>query len=355
MNCEEAAEFVSALYDGERILAAAAEHVGACEACQSRLREYMEMGIEMRRAASLQLVDVPAARNWETKGTIVSKWWQKGWETMRIPRFAFGLLLAAVVILGSNLVATRARAHGAGTVVVLSIALPGGQATQCPLSAVDKKWQECAFIGDINSGTLRYQVRFLGQDGNRIELGVREAFGPLDSGENTNALADIDRVPQKQYWFEPGEKLQLDVAGLGAMEVTGEWMDHVPSLPQFPTVDPKSDELRVVSPLLLRNKEEAADLEGCSTTSDRESGVMLYVPGEGLYVFSLSPIEGAVGGSVALNRITFKMQDQNYTLLTGAPIARSEHVWVKHEEDFKPNGEAAKHPFITTVNLNQIP
>ncbi len=54
MKCEEAAEFVSALCDGEKIPRAAAEHVGECDVCATRLTEYAEMGAELRRVASLE-------------------------------------------------------------------------------------------------------------------------------------------------------------------------------------------------------------------------------------------------------------------------------------------------------------
>jgi len=48
MKCEDAAEFVSALYDGERIPREAAEHLGECETCQGRMETYSRMSAEMR-------------------------------------------------------------------------------------------------------------------------------------------------------------------------------------------------------------------------------------------------------------------------------------------------------------------
>jgi hypothetical protein len=54
MNCGEAAEFVSTFCDGETIPRAAAEHIGECKACHAQLREYAEIGAELRRVASLR-------------------------------------------------------------------------------------------------------------------------------------------------------------------------------------------------------------------------------------------------------------------------------------------------------------
>jgi hypothetical protein len=43
MICDEAAEHISALYDGETIPRHAAEHIGECEGCRAQLRDYMEL------------------------------------------------------------------------------------------------------------------------------------------------------------------------------------------------------------------------------------------------------------------------------------------------------------------------
>lgn len=64
---------------------------------------------------------------------------------------------------------------------------------------------------------------------------------------------------------------------------------------------------------------------------------MFYVPGEGRYLISLVPFEGAVEGSVRLGKITFSLEGHDYLLLTSMPITVSEHVWVKQERDFKPS------------------
>lgn len=67
MRCEEAAEFVSALCDGESIPQGAAEHIGVCETCQALLKEYGEIGTELRRVASLESPLEARARTWEKR------------------------------------------------------------------------------------------------------------------------------------------------------------------------------------------------------------------------------------------------------------------------------------------------
>src|SRR5580704_11921714 len=51
MNCAEAAECVSALFDGEPISRETAAHLSDCEECRARLNDYAEMGAELRDLA----------------------------------------------------------------------------------------------------------------------------------------------------------------------------------------------------------------------------------------------------------------------------------------------------------------
>jgi DNA-binding NarL/FixJ family response regulator len=83
MRCEEAAEFVSALCDGESIPPVAAEHIGACETCQARLREYGLIRTELRRLASLEPL-AEATATWEAKQRTTSSWWAKGWALLAL-------------------------------------------------------------------------------------------------------------------------------------------------------------------------------------------------------------------------------------------------------------------------------
>jgi len=121
MNCNETAEFVSALCDGETIPRAAATHIGDCSACQATLNEYIGLGAELRRIASLELVEETKPLAWAEKQQTKQTLWQKGWETMRIPKFAFVLLVAGIVALASSLAMVKVHAHSQGTVMLLKV------------------------------------------------------------------------------------------------------------------------------------------------------------------------------------------------------------------------------------------
>jgi len=358
MRCDEAAEFVSALCDGETIPRSAAEHVGECVSCQERLREYMKIGAELRVMASLAIEEAVSPRIWSSPQSRFAVWWQKGWGTMRIPRFAFAILIAAIVALGSTLAVVRVRAHSDGTVVVLKIAQPDGTSTGCPLSTQDKNQATCAFMGPMNGKMVGYKIDLVGREDNRVELAVRtKMFGPLTSGTFTLTLSDMQSQSPKQVFFEPGQTLKLDVAGAGTLTVTGEWFDHMPAFigTSIHDLDPGPEELRVTGPLLLGGKQVLGDLEGGTAIADKASqGVVIYMPGEGRFILALTPVHGAVQARVDLNRISFEDGGRSYVFLTGAPVTRGQHIWVLHEAHFKPLAPADDNAFIGGLNLNTL-
>ena len=329
MKCEAAAEFVSALCDGETIPREAAEHIGACATCRGRLRQYAEMGAELRRVASLQSVEEAPVRNWQKHQQKQPNWWQKGWETMRIPRFAFAMLLAAIVVLGSSLTIVKVRAHTQGKVLLLTAKTASGVTVRCPLS-METKFNSCKREEANDKVVGLYGFRFISRDGDRVQLGVRGQRG-TDLGFST---AGVDKLPETPYWFQPGETLKIDVPGEGTMAVTGEWLDYMP--PSFSAamgarLDPDAGELRFFAPVLLRGKEVVCDFGPMSVSgSGDDEGIELYAPHDGRYEISLSPLEGAVEGKIDASRISFELNGQTYKILTGAPIARADRIWVLH-------------------------
>lgn len=343
MNCEEAAEFVSALCDGERIPRAAAEHVGECAVCGARLKDYLAMGVELRRVASLESMEFVSTRTWEKKQQVGSNWWAKGWETMRIPKLAFAMLLVAVVVLGSGVVVMKVGARTQGPVLMLMARPAVGEPVRCALSTVDKNSSFCAVL---NPGQSMYAIRVIALDGGRIQLGVRAQFISAVPAPGTwvASLQDVYALPERYYSFEPGQSLQVDVPGTGQMTVTGELMDHMPSLISArDDLDPQQGELRVVSPVLVRGKKVVLDLEGLVATlkenDSKNTGIAMYAPGEGRWILSLTPVRGAVPGRNHLSRVSFTMNGEAYTFLMAAPAARGETIWVAHEPDYKPSRE----------------
>jgi hypothetical protein len=352
MRCDEGAEFVSALCDGEAIPRAAAEHVKSCAGCQKRMREYLAMGAELRLMASLATEETLRPRVWSRPQNVFANWWQKGWETMKIPRLAFAILVAAVVGLGSTFAVVQVRAHSDGSIVLLKIAWPGGDSGSCPLSIQDKN-QGCAFLGQMNGKSIGYEINLIGRKDDGVELAVRtKTFGSV---YGTMLLEDIRKEPQKQVLFEPGQTMKLDFPGAGALTVTGEWMDHVPVFIGSSTQDVQAgpEELRLIWPMLISDKQVLGDFQGGSAISDKAGeGVAVYMPGQGRFIFALSPMRGAVQARVTGNRISFEEGGRSYVFVTGASVSRGEHLWVVHEAVSKTDD--AEHGAIGSVSAEEL-
>ncbi|MFI5071598.1 MAG: hypothetical protein ACHP8A_11975, partial [Terriglobales bacterium] len=232
MRCEETAEFVSALCDGGRIPREAAEHVGLCETCRARLKDYAEIGAELRRVASLESVEEAREEVWKKEQSVVSAWWWKGWNTMRTPRFAFVLLLVVIAALSSGLAILKARSN-VPRVLVLSIKPPDDEAVRCLLSG-DQKAAPCTFTEGVRLGMLSGSFRIIGDDGDRIELGVRSKFtarsvtGPGNAYSMSVSLEEIENLGERSYWFTPGQPLEVQIDGFGSAVVTGRMLNHIP-------------------------------------------------------------------------------------------------------------------------------
>ena len=341
MKCEEVQEFLSALCDGERIPPPAAEHLRSCVRCRDQFNAYVEIGAELRRAASLEISREVATGAWKQaqqkpSSLLLANWWKKGWETMRIPRFAFALLLLTILALGSGMVIEKVRAQSQGTVLILTYKMPDGKSNRCALSLVDRNHNFCAQLDPI-----RFLLGFkaYAYDGTQIELGVRAKYTPVmrPEGSYSASLADLDEVPENRYSLRPGEALQIGIPGWGNMAVSGKLMDHMPpeiALNNAVELDPKPGAMQVISPLLLRDKKVFADFEGGFVHDF--TGAEMYVPGDGLWILSLSPLQGALEAKVNLNRVSFSMNGHAYTLLMAAPVARQEeHVWVLHNPNYQ--------------------
>jgi hypothetical protein len=360
MNCIESAEFASALCDGEIIPPAAAEHIGACPVCQALLREYLGLGAELRRTASLEQPAPIPARVWTYQRNPLTAFLQKGWGTMRIPRLAFAAMIAGIVVLASTLAVVKVGAHSTGTVVLLNTVGPNGPLMDCPLSTQDTK-QACDWYGKMGSQNLAYRVRLLSRDGSRVLLAIRTRT--YTKGENLSSFTfDADPAEAvKEVWFEPGEPLKLDVPDVGALSLTGEWMDHMPILmgSHGQDISPGPGEIRIASPLLLKDKTLAGDLvsvvSGVFSMDNQDRAMWIYVPGQGSFLLSLSPMKGAVEAHVTFSRISFEEGGHSWEFVTGAPVCRGDYIWVLHQPDFKVNamGHNGDEPFVKTQLLVQ--
>jgi hypothetical protein len=348
MTCDQIEEHISALCDGQKIPPSAAIHIGECHLCQSELNEFAAIGAELRRLASLD--DVAADRTkQDLKPAKQTIFWQRGFNTMKIPKMAFAAMLIAICALSSGLLLVRARAAAtSGRFLELKFHLPPtGQTKICVMTVSGSpKDNLCNFAHHGRDGLLLMNTRVIAKSGDRAQLGVRAKYLPgSGDAEIDYSEALFEDVPQSVLSVEPGEKREIQVAGLGSIDVETEYLDHIPPLVASPgeALDPNPNEFRIVAPVLVRDDQVIANFDGSSLDyGESDATLMLYVPGDGRYLISRMPFEQAVPGTVHLGKIKFSMDGHNYLLLTSVPILDSENVWVKHEVDFKPSQRMAR-------------
>lgn len=339
MRCDSAAEFVSALCDGEVISREAAEHISGCAECQERLRDFLTTGVELRRIASLEMRADAPARDWSKPQSRVERWWQKGWGTMRIPKFAFASMFLVIMALAASLLVVKVGARSNGTVVLLSTAGPSGPLADFPLSTQEKN--QASWFGDVGSYHLAYKVGIVSRDGNRVLLVIHtRTFQHGDDlsafTQNADPLAAVN-----EEWLEPGEPLKLNVREIGTLTLTGVWMDHVPLAfgPEGQDFSAGAGEVRMIDALFLKDKIVVGDMGGLSDSvtpsSNPDEAMGIYVPGQGRFLISQLPMKAAVEAYVDLGRIRFEEGGHAWEFVAGAPVSREQHLWVLHQPDFK--------------------
>jgi len=253
----------------------------------------------------------------------------------------------AIIALSGGLVLVRAGVAGGRFLELKYKLAPSGLAhsgrVDICIIRVDgsQKGNTCDFVDHGREGLLLMNTRLTGNFGDRAQLRIRAKYVSGDGDAEVNySEALFKDVPEKVLSLEPSEKQEFEVAGLGKIEVEGEYLDHIPPLVYRPqeTLDPDPKEFRIVAPVLVRDNQLIANADGSSIdTGDSDATLMFYAPGEGRYLVSLVRFESAVEGSVHLGKITFSLEGNDYLLLTSMPITVSEHVWVKHEPGFKPS------------------
>ena len=349
MHCDKAREYVSAIYDGEAVPPAAAEHAARCADCRELLQEYAETGAALRSYGSLLLAEPVPERTWlTTKRNKTMRW--EGLQMMRIPRIAFACLMLLLVALGSRLTLVEVRAHEDGSVLMLKLTSAQGDVLPCNISTSDAKQDHCGGLAQISKSNLFYTVRTVRKDGDRVLLSLKARVTPMEPagfGPETEST-----LPETQAWFTPGQNISVPNTGDLKLTLNGEWGDHIPVA--FVS-DPGPHEIRLISPLLLKGKLVVGDLNKMSSGADQPGhGAGFYIPGEGRFFLSSTSINGAVPATVELNRVSFESNGQAYVIVTGAPVTRAEKIWVLHDAAYKPKSGSAQEPYIEAGPVSKL-
>jgi hypothetical protein len=346
MNCAEAAECVSALFDGEAISREVAAHLVDCQECRIRLNEYAEMGAELRDLGSTatpqavpdgqwRLVEPAAANNW------LGKW--RG--TVRIPRFAFALMLVALLVLSLSAGLFLTRAKGTDRWFQFEVVGRDGKTIMggaIPPNGEGNPYYDGEAGMPYADGTVWFHVRMVERIGETEKIGVRALWHVRGDQFGDKLFETLRNMPEREFLYSPREELKIPVEGYGNLEIKGHFELTLPELVRR-ELYPEYGTFRIEPPVVLvRGKEMImkGDMGGGQIPMDK-SYFAYGDKDEGWYLFSAKPFAGAVEGKLKMNQIEFTLEGKKYFLFTGDPILfGSVNVWVKHFsaiQDFDPS------------------
>jgi hypothetical protein len=301
------------------------------------LNEYAEIRAELRRVASAASAQAIPEGAWRLAAPAGTNWVRKWRGTMRIPRFAFALMVFALLILSTGLFLTRAKeaprwfqweVQGRDGKTIVSGAVPP-RAEGNPYYEVDcgMKYPE---------GMVWFRVRWLERIGETERLGVRAVWAPR-ADHSGGGSQSVDDMPEREFLYSPGQELKIPVDGYGNLEIRGRFESTLPKIVQA-GLYPEYGKFRIDPPVLLvRGKELLGRFDGGGGELSLGKSYFAYgQQGEGWYLFSAKPIEGAVEGTLTMNEVQFQLDGKQYSLFTGNPIVFGRtRVWVKHYASIK--------------------
>jgi hypothetical protein len=330
MKCEEAAEFVSALFDGEPLPQEAATHLAGCLECRLRLNEYSKIGVQLRCVAStLTPSGIPQGR-WKLADPATVNWLTEWRGTMRIPRFAFALMVFALFALSAGMFLTRAK----GTYRWFQYELMGRDGKMimsgtAPTNPGGNRYYDADAGMPYPDGMVWFHVRFLEQIGEAEKIGVRAVW--LPQGDHSR-VARMRETPEREFLYSPGEELKIPVDDYGNLEIKGHFETTLPDNVRM-GLYPKDGTFRIDPPVVLVQGKEVlmkGDMGGGQGSLDKS--YFAYGAQEiGWYVFSAKPFAGSIEGVLTDNQIEFMLEGKHYLLFTGDPIVFGRiSIWVKH-------------------------
>lgn len=351
MNCDEVAESISALFDACPLPGAMMEHISSCELCSTRLNDYAEISAKLRRFASAVTVSEIPHPQWKSSQPALAPRFVASRNTVRIPRFAFALMVLALVALTTGLLLVRAKernrwfqfqVHGRDGKQIVSATVPAD-------SGADPYYNIEAGMPGAD-GTVWFFLRALEQHSGAETIGARTLWVPQRVGVPPGGWTKLRALPERQFFCVPGRRLAIPVNGYGNLEIDRQFQAKLPDNVRF-GLYPPDDTFQILPPVVLVRGDRMlskADIGGGQYLWQR-GYFGYYSPGSGWYLFSSKPLEGAVQGKVSSNQIEFDLGGQKHFLFTGAPITfGTTNVWVAHywsltEADPSSSWTAAGH------------
>lgn len=356
MDCNEAETFVSVLYDGEEVPQEAIRHITACNACTARLQDYARITTEVRLLAAetqnqktplIAPVPLPARHSWLTRLG----------KSVRIPRLALAALGVLVVVSTMGWI----RSVGQNSLIT---------SFQCkiksPISAagcrVEVGQPDSGILFDGNEG-FAWKIEALKIDEKAVSLRLRIKHF-TQSLDPDAARQQLERATPQEISYIPGQQLSLAADGGGTVTLTGSVIhrDAFPREESKPAASflPDADEINIQTPVLIR---DGKDFLGFIPSGARfrvekgsNNGFSIYIPGQGLFFFTIDPLENGIQGTAFMSQIIFQEEGHYYSLFAQTPIMGGEQprrIWVVHAKDYLPSQHNLGKSADALVSLRQ--
>lgn len=332
MECDTLRPSISALYDGEEVSSEAAQHIAGCANCREVLREYAQIGVELRllEANQMKMPVLPqVARRARSFASVLT-------QNMRVPRFVAAICALAIIVLAAGWARTRAqspveyfqykvfsdsggvggvaRACDSGCEKVFTISGPGHLPVGVMMSIQDI-WDNTVYF------TLRTKRFDVVPDNARLNEELRDA-------------------PAHRYTYKAGTTLEIPISGAEAFKMEGIITPTKEGVPWWFNADfqPGENGIAVREGFLIRDGRVIAELPGSASATGSRSeksnaGVYAYIPKYGLFAIGLKPLPGAVEGTADYGQIRFTENGVKYALLAASQMtggAQPRQIWVLH-------------------------
>ncbi len=362
VNCQQAQELVSALYDGERVPTDFADHVDACPNCRERLRSYSHIGAELRLLASRTATAVPMPAPLPRKGTVGRSRFLFVKGRILVPRFAVAMAAGLFLLLAASLMRLHAQ-QSRPLWFQFSLDAQNPHALDKPLGpkqAVQAGFDDALVWGDGPDNVIGTHLAITAVKDDSVQLAVRSRRYYATNADELHVKKDLGDLSGHTFTYYPGKPLQIPIEGGGTVVLQGQIVDHKARF-MFPfgiPLEPDPDQLILSSPVLISGKTVVFNMKGANaiaTGADEED--VLYVPGTGLLRFALQPFPGAIQGVASWGNLDFKWDGKSYCLLTASQICGGDQprtVWVKNDAQFLPADEQSKRGFLGANKLGAI-
>ncbi len=334
MEHNEALPLVSEMFDARNVSPEAARHIQSCPICRERLRDYDEMKIELRLAASAADSESPEPQLTLPNRTRLSRWTQ-GWRTgVSIPKPAFALGIVLIVALSVGL--GYVRAQGSRQIFHFEVDSPQAEGRWgAELQAGGK-----AIYGmPAPRGNVRVMFQLLGIRDGVAHLSVHARL--FNGNPSLTELRALGNVPAREYQYTPGEILEIPINDWGTLSLKGELLDHAEKFPWYnSSVEPSPNQIVLNAPVLLKDKGLVFQDAGSRSATGPNPSVSFYVPGQGRFIIRLQSFEGAVRASADFSQVSFDLDGDEYLLacatsVTGGPQPRQ--IWIYLDRNGEPD------------------